>query len=277
MQTVAGVISRRELLLGTCAGALCAVASAERRIPVALQLFSVRNQCKADLPGTLARVKEIGFEGVELAGDYGHTAQEFRRFLDDQGLVCCAAHVSLTQLQAPKYQATVDFLHGVGAKRAVVPGLPGNYTQDLTGWRGAATLFVELSGQLRRDGLELGYHNHAIEFKASGGERPLDVFLRSAPGIFFELDLGGAGYGGANPVEVLETYRRRTRMIHVKDYTAAKPDLMIGTGSMDWSGLARDAQSAAVDWYVVEHGSTSGPDLADIAQSYEQFTRVLKA
>lgn len=259
------------------AGSFCAANAEERPIPIALQLFSVRNQCKADLARTLARVKEIGFGAVELAGNYGHTAQEFRRFLDDQALVCCAAHVGLAQLQAPKYQATVDFLHGIGAKKAVVPGLPASYTQDLTGWRGAATLFVDLSGQLRKDGLELGYHNHAIEFKAVAGERPLDVFLRSAPGIFFELDLGGAGYGGANPVEVLETYRRRVKMIHVKDYTATKPDLMIGAGSMDWAGLVRDAQSAAVDWYVIEHDSKSGPDLSDIAQSYEQFTRLLKS
>jgi sugar phosphate isomerase/epimerase len=158
-----------------------------------------------------------------------------------------------------------------------VPGLPATYTKDLTGWRGAATLFVRLSDQLRKDGLDLGYHNHAIEFKALDGERPLDVFLRSAPGIFLELDLGNAGYGGANPVEVLETYRRRTRMIHVKDYTATKPDLIIGTGSMDWPGLVRDAQLAAVDWYVIEHDSTSGPDLADIARSYEQFTRLLNS
>jgi len=259
------------------AGAFCTARAAERRIPIGLQLFSVRDQCAANLPRTLVRVKEIGFDGVELAGDYGHAAPEFRRFLDDHGLVCCGAHVSFVQVQAPKYQATVDFLHGVGAKKAIVPGLPATYTKDLTGWRGAATLFVRLSDQLRKDGLDLGYHNHAIEFKALDGERPLDVFLRSAPGIFLELDLGNAGYGGANPVEVLETYRRRTRMIHVKDYTATKPDLIIGTGSMDWPGLVRDAQLAAVDWYVIEHDSTSGPDLADIARSYEQFTRLLNS
>lgn len=270
------MISRREFLLGAGAASFCAAASEDRRIPIGLQLFSVRNRCKEDLPGTLARVKEIGFECVELAGDYGHSAAEFRSLLDGQGLVCCGAHVSLAQLQGPKYQATVDFLHGVGAKKAVVPGLPATFTKDLTGWRGAATLFVQLSGQLRKEGLELGYHNHAIEFKALEGERPLDVFLRSAPGVFFELDLGGAGYGGANPVEVLETYRRRTRMIHAKDYTSTKPDLMIGTGSMDWAALARDAQSAAVDWYVIEHDSKSGPDLSDIAESYERFTRVVK-
>jgi sugar phosphate isomerase/epimerase len=271
------VISRRQILLGMGALPLCATAAEERRIPMGLQLFSVRNQCNADLPHTLARVKEIGFEGVELASDYGHSAAEFHRFLNDQGLVCCGAHVSLAQLQAPNYQKSVDFLHGVGAKKVVVPGLPATMMKDLTGWRGAATLFVQLSDQLRKDGLELGYHNHAIEFKAIAGERPLDVFLRSAPGVFFELDLGNAGYGGANPVEVLETYRRRVKMVHVKDYTATKPDLMIGSGSMDWAGLARDAQSAAVDWYVIEHDSTSGPDLADIAQSYEQFTHLLKS
>src|SRR5579883_2861108 len=196
-----GLISRRAFAGGLAAAAI----AAERRTPIGLQLFSVRNRCEADLPRTLARVKEIGFEGVELAGNYGHSAAEFRRLLEDRGLACCGAHVSFDQLQAPKYQATVDFLHGVGAKKAVVPGLPAAMTTDLTGWRGAATVFVQLSDQLRKDGLELVYHNHAIEFKVIEGERPLDVFLRSAPAVFLELDLGNAGYGGANPVEVLET------------------------------------------------------------------------
>jgi sugar phosphate isomerase/epimerase len=253
---------------------LCRAADESRRIPVALQLFSVRKQCEADLAGTLARVKEIGFEGVELAGNYGHTAAEFRRLLDDHALICCGAHIPLPGLQAPNYQPTVDFLHGVGTRKAIVPGIPSSSTQDLTGWRGAATTLLDMEGRLRSDGLEIGYHNHAVEFRVLDGARPLDIFLRSAPGVFFELDLGGAGYGGANPVEVLETYRKRVKMIHVKDYTATRPDLPIGSGSMDWPDLLREAQTAAVEWYVIEHDSKSGPDLGDIADSYQRFARL---
>jgi sugar phosphate isomerase/epimerase len=268
------VISRREVLLALAASPLYRAAGEARRIPVGLQLFSVRKQCAADLPGTLARVKEIGFEGVELAGSYGHTAAEFRQLLDDHALVCCGAHNPLPRLEAPNYQQTVDFVRGVGTKKVIVPGIPANRTQDLTGWRGAAAALLNLEGQLRKDGLEIGYHNHAIEFRAMDGARPIDILLRSAPGVFFELDLGGAGYGGANPIEVLETYRKRVKMIHVKDYTATKPDVAIGTGSMDWPGLLRDAPSTAVEWYVIEHDSKSGPDLSDIADSYQRFLRL---
>ena len=242
-----------------------------RSIPIALQLFSVRNQCARDLPATLARVKQIGFTGVELAGDYGHTAAQFRHYLDDHDLACCGAHVGFDQLSPPKYQATVDFMQTLGNKKVIVPGLPGKYTQTLAGWRDAAALFTNLSHQLRTAGFDLGYHNHAVEFKSLDGERPIDVFLKSAPDVFLELDLGGAGYGGASPVEVLESYPQRVKMIHAKDYTATKPDLLIGSGSMDWPGLFRAAAHSAIDWYVIEHDSISGPDLADIADSYARF------
>lgn len=258
--------------------AACLAEGEPRDIPVALQLFSVRKQCALNLPGTLARVKEIGFGAVELAGNYGHTAAEFHRYLDDQGLICCGAHVGLAQVQGEKYPATVAFMRTLGNKRVIVPGLPGIYTQSLDGWRSAALLFAELSTRLAGDGLELGYHNHSIEFKPIDGVRPIDVFLRGTkPAVFLELDLGGAGYGGANPVEVLETYRRRVQMIHVKDYTITKPDLLIGTGSMNWPDLIRAAQNSAVEYYVIEHDSVSGPDLADIADSYNRFSQLLKA
>ena len=268
------MISRREVLLALAASPLARAADEARRIPVGLQLFSVRRQCAADLPGTLARVKEIGFEGVELAGSYGRSGAEFRQLLDDHGLVCCGSHTPLSRLQSANYQQTVDFLHGVGTKKVIVPAIPTNQTQDLTGWRGAAAAMLHLEGQLRNDGLEIGYHNHAIEFRAMDGARPLDIFLRSAPGVFLELDLGGAGYGGANPIQLLETYRKRVKMIHVKDWTPDKPDLMIGTGAMDWPDLLRDAPATAVEWYVIEHDSKSGPDLSDIADSYQRFLKL---
>ncbi len=271
------MISRREFVAAIVASRACLADEEPRTIPVALQLFSVRKQAAADLPGTLARVKQIGFTAVELAGAYGHKGAEIHRYLVDNDLTCCGSHTSFARLQDAQFAATVDFNHAVGNKRVIVPSLPPQYTQTLDGWRSAALAFVELAGRLAGEGLELGYHNHSIEFKPIDGTRPIDIFLRASRSVFLELDLGGAGYAGVNPVQVLETYRRQVKMIHVKDYTTAKPDLLIGTGSMDWPEFFRAAQSSSVDWYVIEHDSASGPDLADIADSYQRFARLSSA
>ena len=79
------------------------------RIPIGLRLYSVREDCAKDLPGTLKAVAEMGYEGVEFAGYYNHTATELRKMLDDVGLVCCGTHIGLDTLQGDALEKTIDF------------------------------------------------------------------------------------------------------------------------------------------------------------------------
>lgn len=265
--------SRRAFCWIAAAGA--AGAAEPDRTGVALQLFSVRQQCERDLRATLARVKQIGFDAVEFAGYYNHGAPELKTMLQENGLKVCGAHVPLPLL-LEHFDETVTFHRTLGNDTLVVPGLPERFTHSLDGWREAGRVFDTLATKLASAGMKLGYHNHAIEFHAVAGVMPYDAFFQStSQAVFSELDLGGAGYGGANPIALLRSHPGRVRMIHAKDYTATKPDVMIGDGEMDWSRLFQLAgPGSRVRWFVIEHDSNGSPDLADIEESLRRFQRL---
>jgi sugar phosphate isomerase/epimerase len=122
-------------------GALAAAAagrlSARSRIPVAVQLFSLRRQCEQDLAGTLAYVREIGFEGVELAGLYGWSADQFKALLDRNSLRCCGSHTPLSELTGSKFDVTVANNAALRNRNVIIPGLPKEYESSAAGWKAA--------------------------------------------------------------------------------------------------------------------------------------------
>jgi len=265
------MLGRREFCAAASLGLLKAgLLKAVPRIPVALQLFSVRQQCDKDLPGTLARVAEFGYEGVELAGYYGRPPLVFRKMLADNKLPICAAHVPYESLQGSFLESTIQFQKDLGNKNLIVPGLPSAAMSSLDAWRETAKRFTQMAATLRANGMRLGYHNHAVEFKPVDGQTPWDIFLaNSSKDVMIELDLGNAGFAGVDPVETVKNLQDRAKFIHVKDYTPTKPDLIVGDGQLNWSAFIPAA--AAAEWFVIEHDSDPKADMADIAETLKRF------
>ena len=108
-----------------------------KKIPVGLEMYSVRNECKTDFPGTIAAVAKIGYKGVEFAGYWGRSAKEVRQMIDDNGLITCGTHTQFTDLQPDKIEATIEFNQTIGNKFLIVPGLPAKYTKTRAGWLGS--------------------------------------------------------------------------------------------------------------------------------------------
>lgn len=261
-------LSRR--LFGSLLGAALVPGSpSAQRIPIALQLFSVREQCAADLPGTLREVAKLGYEGVEFAGYHGRTAQQLRQLLDETHLTCCGAHLPIDDLLPAKFMATVEFHRTLGNRYLVVPGLPDSYRQSQDAWRKTAQLFSELSEKLKPHGMRIGYHNHAAEFQTLEGSRPWDTFFgQTATDVIMQFDIGNAGYEGADPVAELQRYPGRARTVHVKDYSAKLADLLVGDGVVNWPALFRACeQVAGTEWYVVEHDTRPESGLMEIAET----------
>src|SRR5689334_5095596 len=110
---------RREFLRRSVAGlagiAVCttlpgiAETAPGKKIPLGVQLYSLRDQCKTDLPGMLAAVSKIGYKGVEFAGYHGRSAKELRKMLDDNGLVACGTHTPYESILDDKLKETVEF------------------------------------------------------------------------------------------------------------------------------------------------------------------------
>ena len=248
------------------------------QIPIGLQLYSVRDDCARDLPGVLAAVARMGYAGVEFAGYYGHTAQELRAMLDDNGLVCCGTHTGLDTILGDALEQTVEFNKTLGNPYLIVPGLPGERTQTRAAWLETARLFDEASAQAEARGAHVGYHNHSEEFRLLDGEMPWDTFFgHTRPEVVMQVDTGNMRHGGADAAPFLERYPGRALTVHLKEYSESDPNALIGDGDVDWPEIFRLCEkTAGTRWYIVEQETYAAPPLECVDRCLQNLRRLGK-
>jgi sugar phosphate isomerase/epimerase len=245
---------------------------ASTRVPVAIQLFSLRKQCEEDLEGTLGYVREIGFEGVEFAGFYGRTAAQLKSMLEKHSLRCCGAHTLLQDLAGTNLSTTLDYNRTLQNRNLIVPGLPKQYEVSAASWKSAADVLNDVAEKLRPLGMRVGYHNHDIEFRPIDGVLPWAVlYEHTRPDVILQLDTGNARIGGADPAALLRRYPGRAVTVHVKDYLPGRPDPVLGSSDFDWKQFLRTCElGGTTEWYIIEHDS---PRREEARTCFEQFQR----
>ncbi|MER3406038.1 MAG: sugar phosphate isomerase/epimerase [Chloroflexota bacterium] len=241
------------------------------RIPIGLQLFSVRHDLERDFHGTLRAVAEIGYEGVEFFGAPTRSAEELRAALHTYRLRCCGWHTPFALVQDDKLEETIAFHRTLGNRYVIVPGIPPQLRTSRADWLKLAAFFAKLASKLEPHGLVTGYHNHHIEFQPLDGEQPWDTFFsHTPPSVVMQLDTGNAAYGGADVVDILRRYPGRARTIHLKPYsrTAGKDDPrhgfrpVIGEDALPWPEIFQLCETAGgTEWYIVEYESDAFPPL----------------
>jgi sugar phosphate isomerase/epimerase len=276
---MSSAVTRREFLgaVGVAGAALglsvapLAQAAASKKIPVGLQLYSLREQCKTDLPGMLAAVSKIGYKGVEFAGYHGRNAQELRKMLDDNGLVACGTHTPYESVQGDKLKETVEFNRTIGNKFLIVPWM--NEAKSKQEWLDRAKLFNDIADKVKPDGMSVGYHAHQHDFKQIDGVSAWDLFFgNTKPEVIMQLDTSNCCEGGADPVAVLKKYPGRARSIHLKAFGGG-PDAVIGEDKVDWKAVFAFCEGKGkTQWYVVEHESSKDP-LNAVKRSFESLKK----
>lgn len=233
------------------------------RIPIALQLYSIRGDCERDLPATLEAVAEMGYEGVEFAGYYGRSARELRTLLDDLGLAVAGTHIGLDTLLGDCLAETVEFNRTLGNRFLIVPGLPEARRNSRQAWLGTAAIFDEIAGKLAEEGMFTGYHNHFIEFSPMDGELPWDTFFsNTGQDVVMQVDIGNALHGGGDPIPYIERYPGRALTVHLKEYSATNPQALVGEGDVDWGRVFQLCETVGgTQWYIVEQESYAYPPL----------------
>ncbi len=244
------------------------------KIPVGLQLYTLRDDCAKDFKGTVQAVATMGYHGVELAGDGGLKAKEMKALLEDTHLQVAGSHAGLDDLRN-KLEEVAEFSLGIGNKRVICPYLPQEFQEKgAAGYREAGKLLDEIGAKLGEKGLSLSYHNHSFEFSGKDGNQFfLDVLLSSASprNLKAEIDTYWIQHGGCDPVEYIKTYSGRIELLHIKDMLndENKSFAEIGAGILNWDGIFKAAEEAGVAWYLVEQDLCSGPPIESARKSLE--------
>ena len=278
-------ITRREFLkAGAATAAFAATTSTNlfaageyggNRIPFALQLYSVRDECAKDLVGTVTAVAKMGYKAVEFAGYHGRDATTLRKLLDDVGLKCCGTHIGLETLLDDNLPKTVEFNHTLGNPFLIVPGLAEKYRKTRQDWQSTADLFSELAAKVKPHGMRVGYHNHSIEFTPLDGELPWDTFFnRAKKEVVIQFDTGNGVAQGGDPVKFLKRKPGRVASVHVKPYSKAKPNALIGDDELPWKEIFNICETTAgVEWYIIEYESDAYPPLVSVEKTLAVMRR----
>jgi sugar phosphate isomerase/epimerase len=236
-------------------------------IPVALQLWSVRDDCAADFPGTLAKIAEMGYEGVEFAGFHGLAASELRTILDGLGLKIAGSHTDMALLKGEECQKTLAYNAELGNRRLVIPSVLEKYHGSIDGWRRVGGEIAEIATHAREEDFSLGYHNHAFEFTAIDGVLPERVLFGELPAeVRAQIDVGWVAATGHDPVETLHEFSPRIATVHIKEFSAKDETAVIGTGSVDFPAVFAQCDEIGVAWTILEHENYAAPPLTCVKQ-----------
>jgi sugar phosphate isomerase/epimerase len=240
---------------------------------VGVQLYTIRDAIKKDLDGSLARVAQIGYREVELAGYQSHTVAEFKAALDRHGLVAPSTHIAIERIR-DELPTVLDEAHTLGHRYVVCPNI-ADEKLGLDGYRKAADLLNHAGEVAKRSGITIGYHNHESELTPVDGQRPYDVLLeRTDPSLVaMEMDIYWMESGGGDPLAYFAKYPGRFRMVHVKDMDGTPKHGMtdVGKGVIDWKRLFE--ANPAIEHYFVEHDHPADP-FTSIAASYAYLSRL---
>ena len=244
-----------------------------KKIPLSLQLYSVRGDTSTDFAGTVAAVAKMGYTGVELAGYGNLDAQRAKAALDAAGLKVSGTHAGIGALRGD-FDTVVNDALLLGTREVICPWWhPGQYLSAAA----CSRIGEELGGigaALRAFGLRFSFHNHASELAIVEGRTAFDWILSAAAprDLSAELDVYWAHVGGCAPEKFLRDHGARVRLLHLKD------EKELGLGPVDFAKVFAAAESVgAVEWYVVEQEQYNHAPLESVLRCYEQLKQWGKA
>jgi sugar phosphate isomerase/epimerase len=252
-------LSRRSFLAMSAMLPLALRTSAASKIPVGLELYSVRNALKTDPEGTVRAVAEMGYQCVEFYAPYWDWTEAqtkgMKKLIDDLGVRCYSTHNNADYLNKDNIAKTRDRNHILGCKYVVIAS--AHLEPGIEGWTTFAGTLNYAAEQLEPSGLKAGYHNHKIEFVPIDSVRPMDVLAKNTkPTVMLQFDVGTCLEAGADPVAWIRANPGRIRSLHCKDWSpdpAKGYTVLFGEGAADWKAILNAAESGGgVEYYLIE-------------------------
>jgi sugar phosphate isomerase/epimerase len=261
-------ISRLGFLAGACAAASAGTAFGAKKVPIGLELYSVRDQMKLDLMGTVRKVAKMGYAGVEFYSPYmewtpGY-AKEVRMVLDDENIKCFSTHNGASSFEQANIDKAIE-LNRILGSRYIVMASAGR-VQGLDGWKAVADKLNTGAEKMKPAKIRAGFHNHQTEFKPVDGVRPMEVLAKNTGNdVTLQLDVGTCLEAGSDPVAWIRANPGRIRSIHCKDWS---PDpgkgyrVLFGEGAAPWKEIFAAAEkTGGIEYYLIEQEGSAYPSI----------------
>jgi sugar phosphate isomerase/epimerase len=260
-------VSRRTALSLLAATPLALrTAYAAKRIPIGIEVYSVREEFKKDEVSTLQGLAKMGYEGVEFHGMYfdwtPDHAKDIRKKLDDLGIKCYSTHNSLKSFSGDGLQKAMELNKILGAKYIVLAS-PGKVS-TIDDWKRIADALNSGNEKMKHGGFHAGYHNHIAEWKAIDGQSPMEVLASNTDkSVMLQLDVGHCIAAGGDPVAWINNHPGRTRSLHLKDWSKEKEfQALFGEGVAPWKEILAAAESkGGVEYYLIEQEGNKFPEM----------------
>ena len=241
---------------------------------ISLQLYSIKEEVEKDFDNALGMTKKAGYQGVEFAGYHGKTPDELVEMLAKHGLKAVSSHTPMERLRN-SLDEEFNYAKKLGHNMIVCPYLDWKTEEAII----EDAKFLETCAQkAAAEGITIGYHNHAHEFKYFGEKYAMDILFDNMPSVKFEPDVFWIAHADVDPITYLKPFAASGRIcaIHAKEISKeGKTNVYIGEGRIDFSGLA-DLCPPSEYYYIAEQEAFTTDYFDGISRCYQGLISQLK-
>ncbi|MBU3159180.1 sugar phosphate isomerase/epimerase [Clostridium frigoris] len=246
-------------------------------LPIALQLYSIKDETEKNFSLALKKVSQIGYKGVEFAGYGGLSSSKIKALLEELDLKVCGSHVSLDEL-TNNIDKVIEYSLEIGNPYIICPYATYKNKEDYE--KMAETLNI-LAIKCSEKGIFLGYHNHGHEFQKFNGEYGLDIIYKetNAKLVKAEIDTYWVKYAGLDPVEYIKKHSGRCDLIHIKDMeivNGEKRSTEVGNGIIDIKSIIMESEEQGAKWLIVEQEFFNKPTFESVEIGFKNLKKLVE-
>jgi sugar phosphate isomerase/epimerase len=274
-------LSRRSFLALSAAAPLAnSLAAKLKNVPVGLELFSVRNELKTDLMGTVRGVAKMGYQGVEFFSPYMSWTPEYtkdvRKLLDELKIKCFSTHNGARSFTDDLSKA-IELNSILGSKYIVMAS--AGRVQGIDGWKKVAETLSTAADKMKSAKLGAGFHNHQVEFRELEGQRPIEVLAANTPkNVMLQFDVGTCVEVGYDPVAWIDKNPGRIKSIHLKEYSRKPGEgykVLLGEGDAPWKKIFEAAEkTGGVEYYLIEQEGSRFPEMETAERCLAEYKKL---
>lgn len=246
-------------------------------IPVALQVYTIRDEVSKNYEAALEKVSKMGYEGLEIGGFGPYSSEEWNKILKKLNLKIVSNHIQIETLEE-SFNHIAEFNLSIGNSRIVCPYLREERRESLEDYKRTADSLNQIGAKCKSKGLKLFYHNHAFEFKEYDGKKGMDILFENTDPelVMFEIDTYWVKYAGMDPTDLIKAYNGRCGIIHLKDMEATEKRSFaeVGEGCLDFHSIMKAAVEAGADWFIVEQDICKRPSLESAGISVKNIRKI---